>query len=68
MYFHERETVLPEDTEPLLRLGDKVLFGTYLDEPIEWRVVQLEEKRRGSSACRVYLDNESLQRAGQRLL
>ena len=43
MYFHERETVLPEDTEPLLRLGDKVLFGTYLDEPIEWRVVQLEE-------------------------
>lgn len=44
MYFYERgKAAPPEDTGPLLNLGDKVLFGTYLEEPIEWRVIRLEE-------------------------
>ena len=44
MYFHERGTSPPpDDTDTLLKLGDKVLFGTYLEEPIEWRVIQLGE-------------------------
>ena len=44
MYFYERgKAAPPEDTGPLLNLGDKVLFGTYLEEPIEWRVIQLDE-------------------------
>lgn len=43
MYFHERGAALPGDTGTLPKLGDKVLFGTYLEEPIEWRVIQLEE-------------------------
>ena len=44
MYFHERGTSPPpDDTDTLLKLGDKVMFGTYLEEPIEWRVIQLGE-------------------------
>ncbi|MDE6621774.1 MAG: hypothetical protein K2K74_15065 [Lachnospiraceae bacterium] len=43
MYFHERGTVAQPDVSVLPVLGDRVLFGTYLNEPIAWRVIQVDE-------------------------
>lgn len=43
MYFHERGTGMQTDKAVLPKLGDSVWFGTYLNEPIEWRVIQVEE-------------------------
>lgn len=38
MFFHER------DVQVKLTEGDRVTFGTYLGEPITWRVIQIGEK------------------------
>lgn len=38
MFFHER------DVQVKLSEGDRVTFGTYLGEPITWRVIQIGEK------------------------
>lgn len=43
MYFHERDRSVQPDTGALPKLGDCVLFGTYLGEPIEWRVINIED-------------------------
>ena len=40
MYFHERGATPRADGDTLPALGDRVLFGTYLGEPIEWRVIR----------------------------
>ncbi len=40
MYFHERGATPRADGDALPALGDRVLFGTYLGEPIEWRVIR----------------------------
>lgn len=42
MYFHERGMASPS-VNTLPALGDRVWFGTYLGEPIEWRVIRTEE-------------------------
>lgn len=42
MYFHERGMARPS-VNTLPALGDRVWFGTYLGEPIEWRVIRTEE-------------------------
>lgn len=36
MFFHER------GVKAVLDVGDSVVFGTYLGEPIEWRVIRIE--------------------------
>ena len=43
MYIHERGVSALNSVETLPALGDSVLFGTYLGEPIEWRVIRAEE-------------------------
>lgn len=43
MYFHERGMAAQPSVDSLPALGDHVLFGTYLGEPIEWRVIRVEE-------------------------
>ncbi|MDE7476400.1 MAG: hypothetical protein K2M91_00370 [Lachnospiraceae bacterium] len=43
MYFHQKGTGVQADKSVLPELGDSVLFGTYLGEPIEWRVINVEE-------------------------
>lgn len=43
MYFHERGMAAQPSVDALPALGDHVLFGTYLGEPIEWRVIRAEE-------------------------
>lgn len=40
MFLHERNVAEQADVGELPDLGDRVLFGTYLGEPIEWRVLQ----------------------------
>lgn len=43
MYFHERGLAAQPGADALPALGDHVLFGTYLGEPIEWRVIKTGE-------------------------
>ncbi len=43
MYFHERGAVSQTDVSVFPVLGDRVLFGTYLGEPIAWRVIRVDE-------------------------
>ena len=43
MYFHERGAAAQSSVNVLPSLGDHVLFGTYLGEPIEWRVIKAED-------------------------
>lgn len=43
MYFHERGMAAQPDDNALPALGDRVWFGTYLGEPIEWRVIRTGE-------------------------
>lgn len=43
MYFHERGMARQTGADMLPALGDHVLFGTYLGEPIEWRVIGIEK-------------------------
>lgn len=43
MYFHERGMAAQPGVGTLPDLGDHVLFGTYLGEPVEWRVIRVEE-------------------------
>lgn len=43
MYFHERGKAVQPGGNTLPALGDHVLFGTYLGEPIEWRVIRTAE-------------------------
>ena len=43
MYFHERGVSAQDRVNVLPALGDSVLFGTYLGEPVEWRVIRAEE-------------------------
>ena len=40
MYVHERGATPRVEGDTLPALGDRVLFGTYLGEPIEWRVIR----------------------------
>lgn len=42
MYFYERGVSTQDNAEMLPVLGDSVLFGTYLGEPIEWRVIRVK--------------------------
>lgn len=44
MYFHERRVAAQNGAGTLPALGDHVLFGTYLGEPIEWRVIRIGER------------------------
>lgn len=41
LYFHERGVSAQKHDKILPALGDSVLFGTYLGEPIEWRVIRV---------------------------
>lgn len=41
-------------------LGDKLTFGTYLDEPIEWRVLKVYEDHFGRVSRAVLVSNEIL--------
>jgi len=43
MYFHEKGGDMPNSAVTMPVLGDSVWFGTYLGEPIEWRVIQVED-------------------------
>lgn len=43
MYFHERGAAVQADASVLPALGGRVWFGTYLGEPIEWRVIRVED-------------------------
>lgn len=51
---------IKETTDYELSLGDKVTFGTYLDEPIEWRVLKLYEDHFGRASKAVLVSNEIL--------
>lgn len=44
MYFHQRDLSAQISDDTLPALGDRVLFGTYLGEPIEWRVIRIGER------------------------
>lgn len=37
---------LPNQSVPTVAVGDTVTFGTYLDEPIKWRVLRLSDDNR----------------------
>lgn len=43
MYFHESGVAAQKHARMLPNLGDSVLFGTYLGEPIEWRVIRVDQ-------------------------
>lgn len=43
-----------------LSLGDEVTFGTYLDAPIEWRVLKIYEDHFGRASKAVLVSNEIL--------
>lgn len=43
MYFHEKSAAVQPGVVELPALGDRVSFGTYLGEPIEWRVIKAED-------------------------
>ncbi|MDE7200782.1 MAG: hypothetical protein K2O91_02510 [Lachnospiraceae bacterium] len=43
MYFHERGVSAQNSADTHPTLGESVLFGTYLGEPIEWRVIRAEK-------------------------
>ncbi len=40
--------------------GDEVIFGTYLDEPIAWRVLKIHEDRFGRASKAVLISSEIL--------
>lgn len=42
MYFHERGGGMRPEPAALPALGDRIVFGTYLKEPIVWRVLRAE--------------------------
>lgn len=42
MYFHEKGVSAQNSVGTVPALGDSVVFGTYLGEPIEWRVIRVE--------------------------
>lgn len=42
MFLHERNVSIQSSVAELPDLGDRVLFGTYLGEPVEWRVIKAE--------------------------
>lgn len=43
-----------------LALGDEVTFGTYLDEPIQWRVLKIHKDRFGRASKAVLVSKEIL--------
>lgn len=43
MYVHEREVSIQDRVGEQPALGDRVWFGTYLGEPVEWRVIRAEK-------------------------
>lgn len=43
MYFHERNIAVQSSAGELPVLGDRVTFGAYLGEPIQWRVIRAED-------------------------
>lgn len=47
-------------TDYELSLGDEVTFGTYLDEPIRWRVLKIHEDRFGRASKAVLVSSEIL--------
>lgn len=49
-----------EVTDYELKSGDEVIFGTYLDEPIEWRVLKINEDRSGKKTTAVLISDKIL--------
>ena len=49
-----------ETADYALSLGDEVIFGTYLDEPITWRVLKIYEDNFGRASKAVLISKEIL--------
>ena len=49
-----------ETTDYQLSLGDQVTFGTYLDEPIQWRVLKIHEDHFGRASKAVLISSDIL--------
>ena len=47
-------------TDYELSLGDEVMFGTYLEEPIQWRVLKIYEDHFGRASKAVLISSEIL--------